>query len=236
MHIPLFAADWVGVIVGIIFLLVSAASAISNIAKEKNKAQPGKVKEKAALQKELEKFLQEAMNPQQKPQKKQQPAEVDFFEEDVIETRASVEQPPQRHRRRQSTAQPQQSRPQQGQQAERSVASTGEGTESRLPSKHRERAERQAQERENRLGGGVRERIKRKQKSHVQTSLTSHVESTLNKHLSATFGSRGDESKQSTSKTGGTKVIQSLLKNPQSFRQAIILNEILSPPKSRRRS
>ena len=74
MEFPILAAgdDIVGVIVGVIFLLISAASAIGNIAKEKNKPQPGKVKEKAALQKELEKFLQEAMNPQ--AEKKEKPA------------------------------------------------------------------------------------------------------------------------------------------------------------------
>ncbi|MCA9020942.1 MAG: hypothetical protein KDA74_12420, partial [Planctomycetaceae bacterium] len=106
MEFPILAAggdDIVGVIVGVIFLLISAASAISNIAKEKNKPQPGKVKEKAALQKELEKFLQDAMNPQ--AEKKEKPAEVDFFEDDVQTTTsaqqqpAGVRQPPTRRRR-----------------------------------------------------------------------------------------------------------------------------------------
>ncbi|QDV53489.1 hypothetical protein [Gimesia fumaroli] len=233
MDIPILAADWVGVIVGIIFLLVSAASAISNIAKEKNKGQPGKVKEKAALQKELEKFLQDAMNPQQK--KKEKPAEIDFFDEDEVEIvpEPPVRQQPQRRQRKQR-----QTRSQQGQRAQKSAGASSQVTpEPKKPHlTHRERAAIRSQEQAKRMGGSVRDRLERKQQSHIQTRLTSHIESKVGEHFSETFGSRRKESRKSTSKTGGSKVIRSMLRNPQSFRQAIILNEILSPPKSRRRS
>ncbi|QDT45332.1 hypothetical protein Pan241w_54520 [Gimesia alba] len=231
MDIPLLAADWVGVIVGIIFLLVSAASAISNMAKEKNKAQPGKVKEKAALQKELEKFLQEAMNPQ--PKKKEKPAEVDFFEETDLEPQASVQQQPQRRRRQQRKSQPQRAR---SQQTQKPAVRSNEASEPKPHLSHRERAEIKAQEQEKRMRGGVRDRIEKKQQSHVETRLTSHLESKVGKHFSETTDSHADESRQRASKTGGSKAIRSLLRDPQSFRQAIILNEILSPPLSRRHS
>lgn len=234
MDVPLFAADWVGLVVGVIFLLVSAVSAISNMAKEKNKAQPGKVKEKAALQKELEKFLQEAMNPQQKKKNIQnRPVEVDIFEDDEIEIQTTVQQQPQRSRRQQRKSQPQKSR---SQQMGTSVVSSAEASESKSHVTHRERAEIEAQARHKRLGGGLRDRIEKKQKSHIQSRIQSKIGNKVGNHLSETFGSRGDEPKQSTSKTGGSKAIRAMLRNPQSFRQAIILNEILSPPKSRRRS
>lgn len=235
MDVPLFAADWVGVVVGVIFLLVSAASAISNMAKEKNKAQPGKVKEKAALQRELEKFLQDAMNPQQK--KKERPVEVDFFdEEDEVETQASVPQQPQQRRRQQRKSQPSRDRSQQGQQVGTSVVSSTEKSDSKPHVTHRERAVVEAEARHKRLGGGLRDRIEKKQKSHIQSKIHSTIGSKVGNHLSDTFGSRGPEPKQSGSKTGGSKAIRAMLRNPRSFRQAIILNEILSPPKSRRRS
>ena len=234
MDMPLFAADWVGVIVGIIFLLVSAASAISNMAKEKNKAQPGKVKEKAALQKELEKFLQEAMNPQ--PKKKEKPVEVDFFEEAEIEPQATVQQQSQRRRRQQRKSQPQRARSEQRQQNQKTGVPSREAAESKSPLSHRERAAKKAKEQEKRMGGGVRDRIEKKQQSHIETRLTSHLESKVGKNISKTFDGHEDESRQRSSKTRGSKAIRSLLRDPQSFRQAIILNEILSPPLSRRRS
>ncbi|WP_339732481.1 hypothetical protein [uncultured Gimesia sp.] len=235
MDIPLFAADWVEGIIGVIFLLIAAVSAISNIAKEKNKGQPGKVKEKAALQKELEKFLQDAMNPQQK--KKEKPAEVDIFEDVEVEPQTSAPPPPQRHRRQQSQP-PQRSRSQRKQQQAEISAAVGsqEASESKSHVTHRERALVHAQEQKKRMGGGVRDRIERKQQSHMGTRLTSHLESKVGSHFAETFGSRRVQSRKSTSKTGGSKVIRAMLRNPQSFRQAIILNEILSPPKSRRHS
>ncbi|WP_417391173.1 hypothetical protein [Gimesia sp.] len=235
MEFPILAAgdDIIGVIVGVIFLLISAASAIGNIAKEKNKPQPGKVKEKAALQKELEKFLQEAMNPQ--AEKKEKPAEVDFFEDDVQATTTvqqqppvAVQQPPVRRRRKKENLQPQGRRPQQ-------VKKVVE--EPRVHISARERAELQEEARQKRLGGSMRERIEKRQKKHLQSSFHSKFDEDAGRPQSELFGSRESETRHSSDgKRGGSRQLRELLRNRQAFKQAIILNEILSPPLSRRRS
>lgn len=231
MDVPLFAADVFGIIFGIIFVIISIVSALSNMAKEKNNPQPGKQKEKAALQKELEKFLQDAMNPQQKGK----PTAVDFFEDDVkVET--PVQQTPRRRQRQQEKPKPQRQRSQQGQQNRKSIVKPVQSHEAKPHVTHRERAEKDAQDREKRLGGALRDRMEQKQKSHIPTSIHDHLGGNLNKHLSETFGSRSHESLSRAPRTGGVKVIRALVKNPESLRQAIILNEILSPPKSLRRS
>jgi len=228
MDVPLFAADVFGIIFGIIFVIISVVSALSNMAKEKNNPQPGKQKEKAALQKELEKFLQDAMNPQQKGK----PAEVDFFEEDI-----KVETPVQQRRQRQQEKTPsQRQRSQQGMQNRKSVVNPIQSHEAKPHVTHRERAEKDAQDREKRLGGALRDRMEQKQKSHIPTSIHDHLGGKFSKHLSETFGSRGNESLSRAPRSEGLKVIRGLIKNPESLRQAIILNEILSPPKSLRRS
>ncbi|WP_417385246.1 hypothetical protein [Gimesia sp.] len=240
MEFPILAAggdDIVGVIVGVIFLLISAASAISNIAKEKNKPQPGKVKEKAALQKELEKFLQEAMNPQ--AEKKEKPAEVDFFEDDVQTTTsmqqqpASVRQPPTRRRREKQNSQ--------GRGAQQSNKTVTQQKKSvKEPKSHisaKERAELQEAERQQRLGGSMRARIEKRQKKHLQTSIHSKLDNAASLSQSENITSRESETRQaSDSKRSGSKQIRELLRNRQAFQQAIIINEILSPPLSRRRS
>ncbi|WP_417380348.1 hypothetical protein [Gimesia sp.] len=232
MEFPILAAgdDIIGVIVGVIFLLISAASAIGNIAKEKNKPQPGKVKEKAALQKELENFLQEAMNPQAK---KEKPAEVDFFEDDVQAT-TSVQQPPPRRRREKQNLQPQRRRnklPQKAAVPQKTVK------EPKVHISARERAEQQEEERQKRLGGSMRERIEKRQKKHLQTTIHSKIDKEASRPQSELFGSRNSETRHaSDDKRGGSRKIRELLRDRQSFQQAIILNEILSPPLSRRRS
>ena len=229
MDIPLLAADWVSVIVGIIFLLVSAASAISNIVKEKNNPQPGKAKEKAALQKELEKFLQDAMNPQgQKPKAKQQekPVEVDFFEDDFEEVKATpVPEPPPRRRRQQRQT------PQKSTQPQPSSKPASSGSKPRVS--HRQRAEQNAKERKKRLGGKLREQMKKKKDAHVESKLTTHIESKVGKQ-NRSEPLVSDSGQTQSKKTRGSRVIRSMLRDPQSFRQAIIMSEILSPPKSRR--
>lgn len=233
MEFPILAAgdDIIGVIVGVIFLLISAASAIGNIAKEKNKPQPGKVKEKAALQKELEKFLQEAMNPQ--AEKKGKPAEVDFFEDDV-QANTSVQQPPPRRRRENQTSQPQGRSTQQGKKTPSPQKTVDE------PKAHisaRERAEQQEEARQKRLGGSMRARIEKRQKKHLQSSINSKLDDDANLPQSELFGSRESETRHSADgKRGGSRQIRALLRDRKSFQQAIILNEILSPPLSRRRS
>lgn len=234
MDVPLFAADVFGIIFGIIFVIISVVSALSNMAKEKNNPQPGKQKEKAALQKELEKFLQDAMNPQQKGK----PAEVDFFEED-IKVEAPVQQSPQRRQRQQEQTPPQRQRSQlsqQGKQNRKSVVNPIQTHEDKPHVTHRERAEKDALDRQKRLGGALRDRIEQQQKSHIPTSIHDHLGGNFNKHLSETFGSRRNESLERAPRAEGLKVIRGLIKNPESLRQAIILNEILSPPKSLRRS
>lgn len=233
MGAPIFAVDIIGILFGVIFLVISAVSAISNIAKEKNKPQPGKIKQKAALQNELEKFLQEAINPQQ--QKKQQPVEVDFFEEDDFEVAAPVQQPPPRRRRQQKTTQSQRRQSPQTKQNRPPVSKPIEATDKPYES-HRERADLKAQERHERLGGSLRERIQQKQDTHVQTNIQSTVGGNVSKRLSEKFGSRTDETKSRSSKPLGVKINRALIKDPKSLRQAIILNEILSPPKALRRS
>lgn len=233
MVVPILADDIVGVLLGILFLVISAVSAISNIAKEKNKPQPGKIKQKAALQNELEKFLQEAVNP--KPQKKQKPVEVDFFEEDDFEVAAPVQQAPQRRRRHQNKPQPQRRQPQQSKpkkQPDSKPVKASDGSQKSL----RKRAEIEARERQERLGGSVRERIQEKQQTHVQTSIQTNIGGNVSKRLSEKFGSRSDEPKSRVSKQSEVKINRSLLRDPKSLRQAIILNEILSPPKALRRS
>ncbi|HBL47075.1 MAG TPA: hypothetical protein DDZ90_27190 [Planctomycetaceae bacterium] len=235
MEFPILAAgdDIVGVIVGVIFLLISAASAIGNIAKEKNKPQPGKVKEKAALQKELEKFLQEAMNPQ--AEKKEKPAEVDFFEDDVQATTTvqqqppvAVQQPPVRRRRKKENLQPQGRRTQQVKQVVE---------EPRAHISARERAELQEAARQKRLGGSMRERIEKRQKKHLQSTIHSKLDDITGRPPSELFGSRESETRSSSDgKRGGSRQLRELLRDRQAFKQAIILNEILSPPLSRRRS
>ncbi|QDU07013.1 hypothetical protein [Gimesia aquarii] len=233
MGAPLFAADIIGILFGILFLVISAVSAISNIAKEKNKPQPGKIKQKAALQNELEKFLQEAINPKQ--QKKQKPVEVDFFEEDDFEIAAPVQQAPQRRRRQQNKSQPQRRQSQQARQKMQPVNKPVEASNDSQKSL-RERAELEARKRQERLGGSVRERIQEKQQTHVQTSIQTNIGGNVNKHLSEKFGSLSDEPKRRATKRSEVKINRSLIKNPKSLRQAIILNEILSPPIALRRS
>ncbi|MDF1742041.1 MAG: hypothetical protein P1V19_00010 [Gimesia sp.] len=233
MDIPLFAADIVGVIFGIIFVLISIGSAIMNAAKEKNKPQPGKQKQKAALQQELEKFLQDAINPQQ--EKKQKPANVEVFELDEQDFKAEspVQQAPQRRRRRQQKSQP--SRPQQKRQSPKSVRSSTETQSAKQHLTLRERSDIVAQERKEQTGGTLRDRIEEKHQSHISPSIHGHLTSKVNKPLVGSFGAHDDEEKRA-SRSEGVKVIRGLIKNPQSLRQAIILNEILSPPKSLRRS
>ncbi|QDT93924.1 hypothetical protein [Gimesia algae] len=233
MEFPILAAgdDIVGVIVGVIFLLISAVSAFSNIAKEKNKPQPGKVKKKAALQKELEKFLQDAMNPQ--AEKKKKPVEVDFFEDDVQAT-TSVQQPPPRRRREKQNSQPQGRR---AQQAKKMASQQKTVKEPKVHVSARERAEQQEEARQKRLGGSMRARIEKRQKKHLQSSINSKLDEDGIRPQSELFGSRESETRHaSDGKRGGSRQIRDLLRNRQSFQQAIILNEILSPPLSRRRS
>lgn len=232
MDMPVFA-DIGGAIFGIVIVLISIASAISNIAKEKNKPQPGKLKEKASLQKELEKFLQEAVNPQQK--KNVKAAEVDLFEEDDLEFEAPpVKQPPQRRRRQQQTQQAPQ-RTQSG-QTNQSTTKPVRVTRTKTPVRHSERAEIEAKERQQRLGGSLRDRIQEKHEKHVQTSINSEIGGKVSQHLTETFGSLKNRTDAQKSKSSGGKVIRGLMKNPTSIRQAIILNEVLSPPKALRRS
>jgi len=232
MDIPLFAVDFVGVLFGIIFVIISIVSAFSNMAKEKNKPQPGKQKQKAALQQELEKFLQDAINPQ--PEKKQKPANDEMFEleEEDFKVETPVQQP-QRRRRQQQKSQP--SRIPQKKQIQKSVRSS---TETQGATQHltlRERSDIEARDRKERTGGTLRDRIKEKHQSHVSSSIHGHLTSDVNKHLIGSFGAHDDEEKRASG-SEGVKVIRALIKNPQSLRQAIILNEILSPPKSLRRS
>lgn len=228
MDVPLFAVDF-GPIIGIIFVIISIASAIFNTAKEKNKPQPGKQKQKAALQVELEKFLHEAMNP--KAEKKQKPANVEFLDEDAFKVESPVEQSPKRRRRRQQKSQPTRT-----QQKKQSTRRTNEPQAVRQKMTHRERAEIKDQDRKERLGRALRERIEQKHQSHVSSNIQGHLSSTVNQQPSGKSGFRDDESTSRTSRSGGAKVIRKLIKDPQSLRQAIILNEILSPPKSLRRS
>ncbi|MFH1302671.1 MAG: hypothetical protein ABIK07_16535 [Planctomycetota bacterium] len=245
MNVPLFAADIIGIIFGIIFVIISVVSALSNMAKEKNKPQPGKLKQKAALQQELEKFLQEAINPQQK----EKPAEVNFFEEEDAKVENSVQQPPQRLSSQQEMKQPQkeppqkvqsqQPRSQRAQQPKPKRKPVAKPAQTKAPKQHisySERAEINAQERQERLGGALREHIEKQQKTHRQSKIHDHLGTSVNKHVTSTFSSREDKSKDRASSLEGVKVIRALIKNPQSLRQAIILNEILSPPKIRRRS
>lgn len=231
MDMPLVLADVVGTIVGIIIVLITIASAISNVAKEKNKPQPGKMKEKAALQKELEKFLQDAINPQQK--KKAKPEELELFEDDLFEDEAPVQPPPQRPRR-------QQQKSRQAQQRARSQQSN----QSSQPMKPKEvkpqvslseRAEIEAKERQQRLGGAVRERIQEKHEKHVQTNIKSDIGGNVGQQISRKFGSRKEIKKTNRSKLGEAREIRNLIKEPKSIRRAIILSEVLSPPKSLRR-
>lgn len=232
MDMPILA-DIGGAIFGIVIVLISIASAISNIAKEKNKPQPGKMKEKASLQKELEKFLQEAVNPQQK--KNVKAAEVNLFEEDDLEFEAPpVQQPPQRRRRQQQTRQTAQ-RTQSG-QAKQSTTTPTRVTQNKTPTRHSERAEIEAKERQQRLGGSLRNRIQEKHETHVQTRINSEIGGNVSQHLSETFGSLKNRTETQKSKLGESKVIRRLMKDPTSIRQAIILNEVLSPPKALRRS
>lgn len=231
MDVPLFAVDIVGIIFGIVFVVISVVSALSNMAKEKNNPQPGKQKQKAALQKELEKFLQDAINPQQKGK----PAEVDFFEEE-IEVEIPVQQSPQRRQRQQEKTPTQRQRSQEGKQNRKSVINPIQSHEAKPHVTHRERAEKEAQDRQKRLGGALRDRIEQQQKSHIPTSIHDHLGGNFNKHLSETFGSRRNASLDRAPRAEGLKVIRGLIRNPKSLRQAIILNEILSPPKSLRRS
>ena len=241
MEFPILAAgdDIVGVIVGVIFLLISAASAIGTIAKEKNKPQPGKVKEKAALQKELEKFLQEAMNPQ--AEKKEKPAEVDYFEDDVQATTTAqqqspvaVQQPQVRRRRKKQNLQPEGQR---SQQVKKAAPLQKAVEEPRVHISARERAELQEEARQKRLGGSMRERIEKRQKKQLQSSFHSKFDEDAGRPQSELFGSRESETRHSSDgKRGGSRQLRELLRNRQAFKQAIILNEILSPPLSRRRS
>jgi hypothetical protein len=230
MGIPLFAADF-GPILGILFVIISIASALINSAKEKNKPQPGKQKQKAALQQELENFLQEAINPQ--PEKKQNPDNVEFLEleEDDFQVEKPIQQPPQRRKRRQQNSQ--QSRTQQNRQSKKSVRSSTEAQPTRQQVSQRTGTESEAQ---NRLGGALRDRIEEKHQALISSSIQGHLSSNVNKHLSGSFGFRNQQPKKHASNSEGVKVIRGLIKDPQSLRQAIILNEILSPPKSLRRS
>ena len=233
MEFPILAAgdDIIGVIVGVIFLLISAASAIGNIAKEKNKPQPGKVKEKAALQKELEKFLQEAMNPQ--AEKKGKPVEVDSFEDDVQAT-TSVPQPPARRRREKQPSRPQRRRAQQG---SKTVSPQKTVKEPKVQVSARERAELQEEARQKRLGGSMRDRIEKSQKKHLQSRIHRKADNEASRPQSDLFGSKENETRHSSDgKRGGSRQLRELLRDRKSFQQAIILNEILSPPLSRRRS
>tara|TARA_R110002111_G_scaffold254461_2_gene320113 strand:+ start:16605 stop:17330 length:726 start_codon:yes stop_codon:yes gene_type:complete len=241
MNVPLFAADIIGVIFGIIFVIISVVSALSNMAKEKNKPQPGKLKQKAALQQELEKFLQEAINPQQK----EKPAEVNFFEEEDAKVSNTAQQAPPPPERRQEMAQPsrpqaQRPRPQRTQQTPQKRKPVVKPVQAEAaPKQHvsyTERAELHAQEREERLGGALRKHIEQQQKTHFQSKFKNHLGANANQQVTSNSSSRGDESKDRTARSGGVKAIRALIKNPQSLRQAIILNEILSPPKIRRRS
>lgn len=239
MNLPILAADWVGAVIGILFLLISAASAIANAAKEKNKAQPGKTKEKAQLQKELERFLQDAMNPQQEkkeaPRPKQarapEPAEIDFFEDDGIAAAASSQQTPRRQRRqRQSSASSSG-----GSQSRKQPAAKAPEQKPKKK-KHvslRERNRQEDQRRQKRLGGSLRDRIEKTQQTHIQPRVHSSIDSKVGQHLSETFGSRAAHD-QPGSRGGAAGLIREALKDKQSFRQAYILSEILSPPKSRR--
>lgn len=238
MNFPIFAADWVGAIVGILFLLISAASAISNAAKEKNKAQPGKTKEKAKLQKELEKFLQEAMDPegakQQEPRAQarnvSEPAEISFFEDDGVQAETSTPPPQRRQRQRQSRQN----------QAQANRKTGGNAPQAKKPKKPRlslkERKQAESKERHKRLGGSLRAQIKQRQDKHIKPRVHGEIESNVSRHLSERFGSREDEITSLSSKRGGSQQLRELLKDRQSFRQAFILSEILSPPKARRRS
>jgi len=200
-----------------------------NAAKEKNKPEPGKQKQKAALQVELEKFLQEAMNPQ--AEKKQKPAKVEFLEDDAFSVESSVEQSPRRRKLRQ-----QKSQPTSNQQNTKSTRSTNEPQAVRQKLTHRERTEIKDQERKERLGGALRDRIEQKHQSHVSSSIQGHLSSNVNKQPSGSFGFRADGPKNRAAKPGSAKVLRMLIKDPQTLRQAILLNEILSPPKSLRRS
>mgnify|MGYP003629861766 CR=1 FL=1 len=243
MNVPLFAADIIGIIFGIIFVIISIVSALSNMAKEKNKPQPGKLKQKAALQQELEKFLQEAINPQQK----EKPAEVNFFEEEDAKVSNTAQQSPPPRTRPQEKAQP--SRPQAQRPRPQRPQRTQQAPQKRKPAvkpvpaeaakqhvSYTERAELHAQERQGRLGGALREHIEQQQKTHIQSKFKNHLGANANQQDTSTSSSRGVETKERTAKPGGAKVIRALIKNPQSLRQAIILNEILSPPRTRRRS
>lgn len=241
MNLPIFAADWVGAIIGILFLLISAASAISNAAKEKNKAQPGKAREKAQLQKELEKFLQDAMNPQQKKkpepvQASAEPTEIDFFEEDGIEAVSSTPEPRRQRRQRQAA----QSRRRQSQAGQPTGGAQARSSEPPKKQKRhvslRERNKLEEAERQNRLGGSLRDQIKKRKKKHIQPRVHSQIDSKVSQHLSETFGNFSDKEKSIVSRKVGGRQIREMLRDPQSFRQAIILSEILSPPRSRRRS
>ncbi|MFG0241013.1 MAG: hypothetical protein ACF8CY_08210, partial [Gimesia chilikensis] len=180
MNLPILAADWVGAVIGVLFLLISAASAIANAAKEKNKAQPGKTKEKAQLQKELEKFLQDAMNPQQakkqEPRAQQaraaEPTEIDFFEDDGIEAAASTP----RRQRRQRKPLPSASSSYQ-QKMQQAASKSPERKPKKKKVTHRERNELEEQKRQKRLGGSLRDRIEKTQKKHMQSRVHSQIDS-----------------------------------------------------------
>ncbi|QDT30145.1 hypothetical protein [Gimesia panareensis] len=238
----LAAGDWGGAVFGILILLISAASAIANAAKEKNKAQPGKTKEKAQLQKELEKFLQDAMNPQQEKQPERkprqaraaEPVEIDLFEDDGIEAVASSPQPPRRQQRQRRSTQSSSRGYQQKQQASGKVPAQKANKKKHVS--HRERNQREEEERQKRLGGSLRDRIEKSQKKHIKSRVHSQIDSKVGQHLSDTFGMRSADGTTLGPRKGAASLIREALKDRQSFRQAYILSEILSPPKSRRRS
>ncbi|TWU06795.1 hypothetical protein CA54_51940 [Symmachiella macrocystis] len=211
-------------ILPVIFVLIGIVSWIINALKEKSQ-----VNERAA-------------RPVRPPQKKRDDSlqsEIDIFIQEVTDQRGDQRQRkpqqtrPAANRQRPATPQPRDRRPRQTQappavpppKPEKHVR-PGDDISTRKGPGNRD------------LGGNLTRHIEERMKSHTVRDATEKrlghdVDASVAAHLGISSSAKSSDTVVPQSSTIITQV-QKMLSNPESAAQAILLNEILSPPRSKR--
>jgi hypothetical protein len=225
----------------IFFLIVIVFSGIQSIIKAANEKAAAKQKQarvggqggqggRNQVQSEIESFLQEVTGKHQP----QAPAAASRPSDDIQEQRdrerLSNRKQEAAVRKRDAQAKSQQAAQKQKQKARsnKGVVPTGQ-SRSRKPN-------------ERRIGSMVNEHVDSYIGKHVETYLDhdvdEYVESTITQSVQRHLGGASDASRPkiaSRGSTAGAKKIVALLRDPQGVRNAVLINEILSRPRSMRK-